>query len=204
MYVPKHFLPLSEGEAESIIENNSFGILVTNGNTYPADTHIPMELIKKSDGSRYLQGHMSAVNPQSNNLNGRHVLAIFQGPHSYVSSSWYDHVNVPTWNYIAAHAYGQIRILKDEELKQMMQTQLEKYEQKSELPVSFATMPRDFLDSHLKGIVAFEIKIERIECSIKLSQNRHDKDYENIINKLETSDDSLSGAVAQLMKERKK
>jgi transcriptional regulator len=204
MYIPKHFLPASEAEAETIIANNSFGILLTNGDTYPVGTHIPMDFVKNGNSDRYLYGHLSAANPQAHDFDGRHVLAIFQGSHSYVSSSWYDHVNVPTWNYVAVHVYGLIRVLKDDELRAMMKTQLDKYEQHSEHPVSFETMPGDYLDAHLKGIVAFELQIKRIECSVKLSQNRNENDYKNIIRKLEESDDPISRNVAQLMKSRKK
>src|SRR5687768_6173165 len=131
MYVPKHFLPSPEAEAETIIVNNSFGILLTNGDTYPVGTHIPMDFVKKSNGDRFLYGHLSAANPQARAIDGRHGLAVFQGSHSYVSSSWYDHVNVPTWNYVAAHVYGPMRVLKDDELRAMMKVQLDKYEQHS-------------------------------------------------------------------------
>src|SRR5688572_15067175 len=161
MYVPRNYQPPSNAETESIIRQNSFGILVT------ADlqaTHIPMELVIH-EGNQFLDGHMSKVNQHAEVMDSQDVLAIFQGPHTYVSSSWYSHINVPTWNYIAVHVYGKCRLMNEEESFELIKKQLLKYESGIDNPVTIEQMPSKFLESQLRGITCFRISIKRIEAS---------------------------------------
>jgi transcriptional regulator len=205
MYIPSSFKNTNLDEVKSFIGNNSFGILISQGESKTLATHIPFELYKNEIGEDVLYGHISRGNQQWKNFETqKEVLVIFQGQHSYISSSWYDHENVPTWNYVAVHVYGTIKIVEGAGLLDMLTRLVNKYEQKSENPVSVDKMSSRFLSAELKGIVGFEIKIKEIEAAYKLSQNRDDKNYTTIINELEKKGDPDSIAIAKEMKERRK
>lgn len=130
------------------------------------------------------------------------VLVIFQGPHSYISSSWYEHENVPTWNYQAVHVYGKAVILTEDELKQDLTWLLQKYEKHRKNPVLWENLSPQLLEKELKGIVGFKIKIQEVQAVDKLSQNRNEADYQNIIHKLYEEKTMNSHQVAKVM-ERK-
>jgi transcriptional regulator len=194
MYVPSLYKAPSQAEVIRIIREYNFGILVTGDLNA---THIPLDLETIEEDSITLFGHLSKANPQAKQfINEAPVLVIFSGPHTYISSSWYEKINVPTWNYVAVHVYGDLILLDDEETRLAMKNQLAKYESGSKVPVTMDQMPADFLDSHLKGITAFRIKSRRIESSFKLSQNRNDTDYGQIISELKTRGDEQSLKVA--------
>lgn len=159
-----------------------------------------MELDKDEIGEDVLVGHISKANPQGGSFKtNEEVLAIFNGPHAYVSSSWYERENVPTWNYIAVHIYGKIRIIEGAELYNSLKKLVDKYEVNSENPVSMETMSPEML-KHINGIVGFSIKINEIQAAYKLSQNRNSTDYHYIVENLDNRDDPLSKEVAKIMK----
>jgi len=146
------------------IRKNSFATLITVDHGKPWATHLPVELEVNATGEKVLWCHVSKANPQWKTLsNDAEVLVIFSGPHSYISSSWYDHVNVPTWNYIAVHIYGKAKMMSDEELLESLKRLVMKYETISKKPVSVETMPADYVKKEMKGIVGFEISIHKIE-----------------------------------------
>ncbi len=205
MYIPTHFNMESKAEAISFIEQNSFGALVVNKVAGLSATHIPFVYSESKDGLGFLYSHISVANPQLNEISVQtEVMVIFQGANTYVSSSWYDHVNVPTWNYIAVHVYGKIRIIEGEELIASLGLLVGKHESNSPNAVTMESMPKDFLNSHIKGIIGFEIQIERMEGVKKLSQNRDDKNYKNIISELEKASDGNSGEIAAQMRKMRK
>jgi transcriptional regulator len=127
-------------------------------------------------------------------------MVIFQGPNTYVSSSWYDHENVPSWNYIAVHVYGKAHIQSEEELIESLRQLTKKYEQDSVHPVSVDTMSEKFLHTELRGTIGFEITVERMEASYKLSQNRNEKNHTQIISELEKRGDKNSVSIANEMR----
>jgi transcriptional regulator len=130
------------------------------------------------------------------------VLVIFQGPHTYISPTWYNHVNVPTWNYQAVHVYGSPRIVTDHaETYELLKKLIERHE--AERQYKLETLPQDFVEKEMKGIVAFQIEVTRIEANYKLSQNRDDEDYHNIVSRLEERGDEMSHGVAEAMKEKR-
>jgi transcriptional regulator len=152
-------------------------------------------------GDTKLTGHISKANPQWKNFaNNSDVMVIFPGPHAYVSSSWYDHENVPTWNYIAVHVYGKIKIIEGEQLYNALKQLVNKYEHGSEHPVSIEKMSPQYVRQSIQGLVGFEIEITSIEAAYKLSQNRDRKNYVNVINELEKRGDHDSLSVAAEMK----
>jgi transcriptional regulator len=150
----------------------SFAILVGPETTAPlVATHLP--LVVKDEGSHgVLEGHFARANRHWQALAGHSVLAVFSGPHSYISPSLYvDPLSVPTWNYIAVHAYGALELVEDEAAKDallagLIHTHEPAYQEK------WRAMPADFRRSMLAEIVGFRISIQRIEGKFKLSQNR--------------------------------
>jgi transcriptional regulator len=197
MYTPKHFKNANTAEIQEFIRQNSFGLLISAGDKILA-TSIPLELDRTGN---FLTGHISAANPQAKLFStDQQVLCVFQGPHAYISSSWYDHENVPTWNYIAVHIYGKLQIISGEEVLESLKTLMDKYEKGSEHPVSVEGLTEKYLSSSLRGIVAFKIQITSVEASYKLSQNRDEKNHSNIIMQLEKRGDVNSLNIAREMK----
>ncbi len=202
MYTPKDFRNGDEAVVKDFIRKNSFGILVSQSDGKLWATHIPMIL---SGDDKKLSGHVAKGNKQWKDFkNGSEVMAIFSGPHSYISSSWYDHENVPTWNYIACHVYGNIRIIEGDELYQSLKVLVDKYEKNSAQPIAVEKFTPSFLKHELQGIVGFEIEITKMESSFKLSQNRDDKNHEAIISHLEKNKDENSREIALAMKSNRK
>jgi transcriptional regulator len=204
MYIPNIFNQENAEEIKSLIYQNSFGILVSQVNGKPWATHIPLELDVNVKGEHVLLGHVSRGNKQWRDFDkNEEVLAIFNGPHTYISSSWYDHENVPTWNYIAVHVYGKLRMVEGEELLTALKKLTNKYEAHSKNPVTVEGMTKKFLENELKGIVGFEIVITDIQAAYKLSQNRDAKNKQQIIQELESRGDSQSKEIAEQMKSYK-
>jgi transcriptional regulator len=198
MYVPKNFQNSDPAQIKDFIQANGFAILVSEGESRLVATHIPLEL--DESGSK-LSGHISKANPQWKNFNpDKEILAIFPGPHAYISSSWYNHENVPTWNYIAVHVYGVIRFIEGEELVKSLKHLVDKYEKHSEHPVSIEKMSPDYFLKQVTGLVGFEITITKIEAAYKLSQNRDKVNHESIVHQLEKRNYGDDVKVAEAMK----
>jgi transcriptional regulator len=199
MYIPAHFVNNNRQEIIEFIRANSFGIIISASGEIRA-THIPLEL---SEDGQTLSGHFSKANPQANSLrDGDVVLCIFNGPHAYISSSWYNHENVPTWNYVAVHVKGNIRLIEGEALYRRLTEIVDKYEAASEHPVSVERMTPEYVSKHIKGIVGFEVEITSIEAAYKLSQNRDRINHQTIVQELDRRGDYHSGAIAEEMKKR--
>ncbi|MBK8788127.1 MAG: FMN-binding negative transcriptional regulator [Chitinophagaceae bacterium] len=143
---------------------------------------------------------MSKANPQWKDFeNDENVLVIFLSPvHSYISSSWYNHPNAPTWNYLSVHITGKLKIIEGEKLWETVRRLTNRYEQKSEHPVSLDTLPES-VQKQMNGIVGFEIRIDKVEAAFKLSQNRNDEDFENIVKQLRLSNELSSRLMADVM-----
>lgn len=203
MFIPAYYRNNDLSEIKSFIRKNSFATLITCGSENPEATHIPIELIEQNNEEAFLQGHISRANQQWKSFSDKSsVLAIFQGPHSYVSSSWYNHVNVPTWNYMAVHVYGKIKIIEGDELYLSLKDLVDRYETISEKPIKVEELPEDMMSKYMKGIVGFRIAIEKIEGKWKLSQNRDKEDQQNIIRQLEKLEDVNARLVAEEMKRK--
>lgn len=198
MYTPKYFKNENDQAITDFIRQNGFGILVSSANGNLIATHIPLEL--SEDGTK-LSGHISKGNPQGKDLlQAGDVLVIFNGPHTYISSSWYNHLNVPTWNYIAVHVYGTVRIIEGEELFSSLEQLMNKYEKHSADPVTVEKLTPAYMQQAMKGVTGFEIAITKIEATHKLSQNRDRESYTNIIHELDNRNDADSTAIANAMR----
>ena len=203
MYIPELYKNENQEDIQNFIHQNGFGILVNQTDGKFWATHIPL-LLEEKDGKQNLVGHVSRENPQAESFKTNdEVLAIFSGAHSYISSSWYDHENVPTWNYLAVHIYGKLKIHSLDETIEALKRLVNKYEAKSEKPIRIEDLSNKTM-LQARGIVSFEIEITAIEAKKKLSQNRDDKNYKTIISKLENSNDFQSIEVAKEMKKNRK
>jgi transcriptional regulator len=200
MYIPNIFQNENQEEIKKFLVENSFGILVNQSSGKLFATHIPLEFETTKEGKNILYGHIAKENPQGKIFHKNdEVLAIFLGANSYISSSWYDHENVPTWNYIAVHIHGKIKIIEGEAVIESLKKLVDKYEQKSEKPVRIEDLSKKTM-LQAKGIIAFEIEITSIEAVKKLSQNRDEKNHQNIILELEKTNDNQSISIANEMK----
>lgn len=193
-----------EPEIVDFIRKNAFATLISQVDGKPWATHLPFVLGKNKSGEPVLSGHLAKANQQWKSISeNEDVLVIFQGPHAYISSSWYNHENVPTWNYLAVHVSGKIRLIEGEELMDHLKSLTDIYEEGRSNRVRVETMNKTYVAGQLRALVGFEIKIEEVKASAKLSQNRDDVNYHNIIEKLEESQIPLDKDMASEMKKRR-
>lgn len=203
MYIPKQFKVNDFEEVREFIQQYAFGTLVTTKKGRPIATHLPLQFVKEQE-DYYVTGHMAYGNPQWRTFeNMEEVLAMFQGPHAYISSSWYEQENVPTWNYQSVHVYGTARILTSSELEEDLAELLKKYEKHRENPVLWDTLSPGLVEKELKGIVGFKIRVNEIQAANKLSQNRNEADYRNIVQKLQEEEAGNAREMAQLMAKKR-
>ena len=204
MYIPKYFKVTDVKEIWQFVQHNSFGTLVTTDQGKPIATHLPLQLVKEGEDT-YLTGHMAYGNPQWRTFEAcDDVLVMFQGPHAYISSSWYEDENVPTWNYQAVHIYGKASVLSGEALHQDLAKLMQKYEKHRDNPVVWEQLSPELLERQLKGLVGFKIAVREIQAADKLSQNRTEEDYTNIIKKLYEEQNADARQLAQVMERRAK
>ncbi len=172
MYIPAAFAEPDRTKLHDFIEQNSFGLLVSQVDGLPFATHLPFFLERTAGPHGCLIGHMARANPQWEQAVGQTALAIFSGPHAYISPTWYEAVQVvPTWNYAAVHAYGRVRIIEDESaLLVIVQKSVRIYEQAMPRPWSLGNIGL-YMERLLGQIVGFRIEIEKIEGKWKLNQN---------------------------------
>jgi len=213
MYIPKAFKIEDINIIHQFMRDYDFAILVTQQDGAPFATHLPTLLDETRGPFGTIEAHVARANPQWRSFaeprdETQEVLLIFQGPHSYISPSWYvdnTATSVPTWNYEVVHAYGTVRLVEGiEGVRSFLQRLIQKNESRFEHPWE---MP--FTDEQLRkqmvGFVCFEIEITRLEGKGKLNQNRSANDQQHVITALEAHADLMGeGAVgvANLMKHR--
>ena len=203
MHIPKLYREEDRAKILEFIRQNDFAVLVTHDGEKPVASHLLMEVLEEGD-TLYVNGHMSRANSQWKTFEiNPEILVIFHGPHTYISPIWYNHVNVPTWNYQSVHVYGKPRIITEyDEVYDVLRRLVNRYETGSHY--NMETLPQDFVEKEIKGIVAFQIEVTRVEANYKLSQNRKDEDHANIITRLEEErTDDLSHRVAEAMRQQR-
>ncbi len=201
MYIPPRYRVTDDATIDAFLAATPFATLVTSGPGGLMATHLPVECSREG-GVRLFRGHVSKANAQWKELQAAaEALLIFLGPHTYVSPIWYDHPNVPTWNYQAVHVSGTVRLVEGEELERAVRELSERHEPPSHPPPRFDIdrMPADLKAAELKGIVGFELRAVKVEAAFKLSQNRHDADFANIVKELKARGDDASLEVARAM-----
>jgi len=201
MYVPRRFEEKDTEKIHAFIRENSFAILVSIHEGRPIGTHIPLRLETNAEGKDILVGHISKGNEQKDTLtDGAQVLAIFPGPHAYISPRWYTKMNVPTWNYLSVHAYGTVKIMEGEALKAALSRLIDTYEHHMSQPVHMDELPEKNLRDDLRGIVGFEILVTEYQAAAKLSQNRDQQSYHEVITHLDQGDETARAVAAEMEK----
>jgi transcriptional regulator len=200
MYLPSAFRVDDSEFLAQVIEEHSFATLVTFDGAAPFATHLPLLFDRARGQFGTLAGHVARGNQQWKHFENGEALAIFHGPHAYVSPSWYEtELAVPTWNYVAVHAYGTPRFLDDAALDAQLSAMIAKYEGAFPRPWP-GEVPDEFRAKLRAGVVGFEIEITRLEGKAKLSQNRPAADQEGVIAALSASPHEADRSVAELMK----
>ncbi|MFN8276783.1 MAG: FMN-binding negative transcriptional regulator [Chitinophagales bacterium] len=201
MYTPPHFKESDREALAHMVQQHPFAVLVSFEKGLHA-THIPLMLRVSAEGEWRLLGHVSKANQQWHHFSEfQEVLAIFTGPHQFISSSWYEKTNVSTWNYQAVHCYGTTRILEEEEVKASLENLTNTFEAGMRHPRLFEHLPKEMVEDHIRGIVAFEITVTRIEGQFKLSQNRNPRDFHQIISELNQMNDPEAHRLAAAMQQ---
>ena len=202
MYISKLYREEDRKKILQFLRENEFVTLVTYDGEKPVASHLLVEVVEQGE-KLLLHGHMSKANSLWKTFEPNpEVLVIFQGPHTYISPTWYNHVNVPTWNYQSVHVYGKPRLIDDHnEAYSVLKSLIDRHE--SDQHYKLETLPQDFVEKEMKGIVVFQIEATRLEANYKLSQNRNDEDYWNIVSHLDQREDELSHGVAEAMKRQR-
>ena len=198
-YIPRHFRFDDPEALERFVAENAFGTLVSAGAGGLSVSHIPFLPERGADGRLRLLGHVARANAHWQALESAgEVLAIFAGPHAYVSPGWYEsHPSVPTWNYAVVHARGPARLLPPGELPALLDRLSRTYEDGRASPWRMEALPPDFTSKLVEAIVGFEIVVETLEGKFKLSQNRSARDREGVAAALEAEGHE---AIAALMR----
>ena len=200
MYTPERFKEAHRERIVALVEGHPFAMLITAPDGVPFVSHLPLHYDRSAGPHGTLIGHMARSNPQWQHFSsGSEVLAVFQGPHAYVSPSWYASPGVPTWNYAVVHLRGIPRLIENEaDLEALVERQTQVHE--SALPSPWKPELVGERRAKLLGmIVGFEIDITDIQGKFKLSQNRSEEDQRRVFEALSRSANQTDVALAQLM-----
>lgn len=199
MYIPVAFKMKEMSEMIEVIQENGFATLFSTHEGMPVATHLPLLL---NDTKDCLIGHFAKGNPQWKDIENQKVLAIFHGPHCYISPSWYEtNQAVPTWNYVAVHVYGEIELIEhDDELLNSFNNMIKKYEHHTST-YSLTQVDERLVSNLNKGVQGFKIKNLSMEGKKKLSQNHSIERQQLVIQKLEEIEQNNEQQIAHLMKQ---
>ncbi len=200
MYKLAHFTEKEESKIIAFMKAHSFAVISGFGEQYPVATHIPLEITVSEEGKIILSGHLTKnTDHHKAFVKNENVLVIFNGPHCYVSASWYNNPqSASTWNYMSVHAKGKIIFTDDEGTFAAIQAVTNKYEG-LETAAAFNKMPKEYVMQMLKAIVGFTIDIESLDNVFKLSQNKTTPEQIYIIEQLRNRGDENSVKVADEM-----
>jgi transcriptional regulator len=199
MYIPSFNKFEDRQKAVAFMQRYSFATIVSVKDDLPVATHLPF-LVKHVDDKVILASHFAKANPQSADIINTKALVIFTEPHAYISPKLYEkEESVPTWNYLAVHAYGKCELLDGEENKATLLKETIKYYDADYLK-QWDSLPDKYKQNMMKGIVAFEIVVDDLQAKAKLSQNRTEKERENIIGALDAAENTPEKEIAEYMK----
>jgi transcriptional regulator len=208
MYIPSHFEESRIDTLHDLIRTYPFATLVTMSSGGINANHIPLHLSAEPGSNGILCGHVSRANPIWNDLTqGVEALAIFQGPNTYISPSWYptkqEHGKVvPTWNYTAVHAYGTLRVIDDPVwLRSQLDALTAQHESAFEAPWAIADAPPEFIDRMLGTIVGIELVITNLSGKWKVSQNQPVANREGVMQGLQKNGDSNAVNMAAMIRD---
>jgi transcriptional regulator len=186
LYTPRAFAPGEPSAIARLLSEHPFATLVTPGQPEPSISHVPLQYHSEHGAQGVLLGHMARANPHWTRFGESTSVAIFHGPHAYVSPSWYTEpaTAVPTWNYAVAHVHGRVERLGDgAETRGLLEEMIGRYEAGRAAPWHLQLEGRA-LAAMLEAIVGFRLVIDRIDTKLKLSQNRSRADRERVIEAL--------------------
>jgi len=200
MYIPRHYQEEDKRKAVSFMREYNFAIIVSMSEDRPIATHIPF-CVEESGEEIVLISHIAKANRHWESFGGKD-LVIFSEPHAYVSPRHYDkEQNVPTWNYLAVHAYGAVRILEEiQEKFDLMHKMIKEFE--PQYLAQWDTLDEKYRSGMINGIVAFEMSVSKLDFKKKLSQNKTEVERQRIINTFEDSRDENQRSIARWMRER--
>ena len=202
MYIPKIYKSEDRELMKQIISENGFAMLISDKGKLWA-TH-SMFILNETSQDFYLETHVSNGNHQAKVLkDGDEVLCDFLGANAYISSSWYDHINVSTWNYEVVQVRGTVRLMTDDELYLHLQKLTYKYEKQQRCPMFAEEIGEENIRNEMKGAFGMNILPTEIHIASKLSQNRGEADFQNIIKELQESPEENSKKIAEKMKNTK-
>ena len=199
MYIPPTNLTTDKIEIVAFMRQFSFATIITAKDGIPVATHLPF-LVTTKDENIILTAHFAKANEHWQDIENNSVLVIFNEPHAYISTKNYDkELNVPTWNYISIHAYGQGKLITEiEKTFKVLENTIDNYE--TSFRQQWDNFPEDYKLRMVKGIVAFEILVTDLQAKKKLSQNRTDTEKKKIMETLSKSKNANEQLIAEYMK----
>ncbi|MEP7269171.1 MAG: FMN-binding negative transcriptional regulator [Saprospiraceae bacterium] len=199
MYIPNTNLMSGKSEAVEFMQRFNFATIISAKSDFPMATHLPF-LVSFKDDIIILTSHFAKANEHWKLIETDKILVIFSEPHAYISPKNYEKkLNVPTWNYISVHAYGQGRIINDQEnVLKVLENTINTFE--SEYMHQWDLLPHDYKDKMSKAIVAFEVRVTDLQAKKKLSQNKTEAERLNIIDSLSKSANTNEHLIADYMK----
>lgn len=203
MYKLPYFFEKDNEKVIAIMKENSFAIITGFSENYPVATHIPLEIEVTDNKKIFLKGHlMKNTDHHKAFLKNNNVLVVFNGPHCYVSASWYNTPAIAsTWNYITVHAKGKITFTDEEGTYNAVKEITNKYEETIS-PASFDKLTEEYVRQQIKAIIGFTIEVESMDNVFKLSQNQDEQSKNNIIKQLQESGDEQSKKIAEEIMKR--
>ncbi len=201
MYIPSMFARTDADDLRALIRDHGFATLVTVDGDGPVASHLPLFLVDDGSPHGLLCGHMARANRQWRHFaGGGEALAVFTGPHTYISPTWYgSDGHVPTWNYAVVHAHGAPRLVGDDRAREILERLVDQYEAGQPVPWRLADLDAEYAAGLLAAIVAFEIPIARLEGKWKVGQNRNHGDRTRAADALIAQGGEDATAVAALM-----
>ena len=203
LYTPSHFATSERAAVARLMHDHPFATLITPAVPEPLVSHVPLLLVPGCEPHGTLIGHVARANPHWRAAAGAESIAIFHGPHAYVSPAWYAEPAkaVPTWNYAVVHAEGTLELIDDAlETRRVLEALVHRFESDRDSPWAFA-MPERERDALVGAIVAFRIRVRRLTGKFKLSQNRGATDQARVAAALDAAGDAESAAVAAWMRQ---
>lgn len=210
MYIPAANREDDIPELRRFVRANPLCTLVSMTDRGLVASHIPVVLHESASGFGVLRGHLARGNSQWRDLvAGVEALAIFLGPQHFISASWYPGAKthgreVPTWNYVAVHAYGRLRVVEDQDwLLDHLKSLVDEQERIAETPWSVSDAPPDYIADRMRAIVGLELEVSRVEGKWKVSQNRNEEDAAGVMAGLESLNTPSSRAMCELVRQRR-
>lgn len=201
MYIPHSFQFKDQQEMIAFMQQYSFATIVTSKGDIPIATQVPFT-VRNEPGKLVLSSHFAKANEQAKYITENTSLIIFNGPHAYISPSHYEKAeSVPTWDYIAVHAYGKAKVITDQNaISRLLEQMITVYD--AGYLQQWQRLPDKYKSGMMSGIVAFEIEVTDLQGQKKLSQNKTEAERQRIVTQLEHSEKRMETDLAKYIKSR--